>query len=132
MSFSMRCPKCGLIQARRPTCKSCGAVVGGPDVSPSAPSVEIKRPAAPVIPSAPPPSETRQQPLQAGAEVDQTRRLSFHGTGGSLFEIQAVNILLTLVTLGIYSFWARSAVSPSMPLEVRYSRFKPSTFSSPL
>lgn len=38
---------------------------------------------------------------------DQEQRFSFRGTGGELFGIYIVNIILTGVTLGIYSFWAR-------------------------
>lgn len=34
-------------------------------------------------------------------------RLSFHGDGGTLFWIVFKNFLLTIVTLGVYSFWAR-------------------------
>jgi uncharacterized membrane protein YjgN (DUF898 family) len=37
-------------------------------------------------------------------------RLSFHGTGGALFGIHIVTLLLSLVTLGIYSFWGRTKV----------------------
>lgn len=37
-------------------------------------------------------------------------KLAFHGSGGTLFGIQIVNILLTLVTFGIYSFWAKVRV----------------------
>ena len=37
-------------------------------------------------------------------------RLSFHGTGGTLFGIQIVNLLLTILTLGIYSFWGKVRV----------------------
>lgn len=36
-----------------------------------------------------------------------TRTLSFHGSGGTLFGIQVVNALLTLVTVGVYYFWAK-------------------------
>ncbi|HSL47732.1 MAG TPA: YjgN family protein [Candidatus Deferrimicrobiaceae bacterium] len=36
------------------------------------------------------------------------RRPGFHGTGGTLFGIHIVNTLLTLVTLGIYYFWAKT------------------------
>lgn len=39
-----------------------------------------------------------------------SRRPSFHGEGGTLFGIVLVNLLLTLVTLGIYSFWGRTRV----------------------
>jgi len=38
------------------------------------------------------------------------QRLRFHGQGGTLFGIQIVNLLLTIVTLGIYSFWAKVRV----------------------
>ena len=34
----------------------------------------------------------------------------FHGTGGTLFGIHVVNVLLILVTLGIYYFWAKTRV----------------------
>ena len=33
--------------------------------------------------------------------------LAFHGSGGTLFGIHVVNVLLTLLTLGIYYCWAR-------------------------
>lgn len=37
-------------------------------------------------------------------------RASFHGTGGGLFGTHIVNIFLTLLTLGIYRFWAKVRV----------------------
>lgn len=37
-----------------------------------------------------------------------TTRFSYHGTGGSLLILQLKNALLTIVTLGIYSFWAKN------------------------
>ena len=37
-------------------------------------------------------------------------RLRYHGTGGSLLGLVIVNALLTIVTLGIYSFWAKNRV----------------------
>lgn len=106
--FSMRCPKCGLIQTQSPTCKSCGTAVGEVTLGRAAP--EIRRAAAPPRPTAPPQAEIRQESSQTGAAVSQGRRFSFHGTGGSLFGIQTVNIFLTIVTLGIYSFWAKVKV----------------------
>ena len=36
-------------------------------------------------------------------EGPKVHRFSFHGSGGSLFGIQIVNLFLTLVMLGIYS-----------------------------
>ena len=107
--FSMRCPKCGLVQMQRTSCKSCGAAVSGPTLGPAGPSAESERAAAPAAPSAQPPV-TQREALQARATVGQIRRLSFHGIGGSLLGIQAVNVLLILITLGIYSFWAKVKV----------------------
>lgn len=37
-----------------------------------------------------------------------TARLRYHGTGGSLFGLMIVNFLLTIITLGFYSFWAKN------------------------
>jgi uncharacterized membrane protein YjgN (DUF898 family) len=37
-------------------------------------------------------------------------RLRYHGMGGSLLGLVVVNALLTIVTLGIYSFWAKNRV----------------------
>jgi len=37
-------------------------------------------------------------------------RFRYHGTGGSLFVLTLINGLLTVVTLGIYSFWAKNKV----------------------
>ncbi|WP_332852947.1 YjgN family protein [Duganella sp. S19_KUP01_CR8] len=38
---------------------------------------------------------------------EQTQRLRFHASGGEYFRIWIVNLLLTIVTLGIYSAWAK-------------------------
>ncbi len=39
-----------------------------------------------------------------------THRFAHLGTGGELFLIFIVNLLLTILTLGVYSFWAKSRV----------------------
>jgi uncharacterized membrane protein YjgN (DUF898 family) len=44
------------------------------------------------------------------AKSAEGRPLSFHGEGGTLFGIYVVNLFLTLVTFGIYSFWGRVKV----------------------
>ena len=43
-------------------------------------------------------------------QIPETRQLAFHADGGSLFAIWIVNTLLTLVTLGTYSFWGKSRI----------------------
>ncbi len=40
----------------------------------------------------------------------QEAKLSFHGEGGTLFGISIVNLLLGIVTLGIYYFWGKVRV----------------------
>lgn len=39
-----------------------------------------------------------------------TRQPSFHGEGGTLLGIYLLNLLLSVVTLGVYSFWGRAKV----------------------
>ncbi len=105
--FSMRCPKCGLIQMASPTCKSCGARVEGETAG--SPLAQVAMPRTPPARPIPSPGVERP-PLQTEADSGQTRQLSFHGIGGSLFGINIVNIFLTIITLGIYSFWGRVRV----------------------
>lgn len=38
-------------------------------------------------------------------------RLSFHGDGGTLFGIHIINLLLSVITLGVYYFWAKVKVA---------------------
>ncbi|MCI0546707.1 MAG: DUF898 domain-containing protein [Candidatus Rokubacteria bacterium] len=66
-------------------------------------------PPPPAPPRAPGPTDAAPLPpaVPAGFAV---RRLVFHGSGGSLFGIHLVNILLTIVTLGVYYFWAKVRV----------------------
>ena len=49
-------------------------------------------------------------PAETDSQSDQVRKLRFHGTGGSLFGIHIVNMLLTGLTLGIYYFWGKVKV----------------------
>lgn len=41
---------------------------------------------------------------------DVSQKLEYHGTGGTLLGLSIVNLLLTILTIGIYSFWARTKV----------------------
>jgi uncharacterized membrane protein YjgN (DUF898 family) len=52
-------------------------------------------------------------PVQDGSNTaleSKTYRFSFQGNGGTLFGIQIVNLLLIIVTLGIYYFWGKTKV----------------------
>jgi uncharacterized membrane protein YjgN (DUF898 family) len=37
-------------------------------------------------------------------------KLRYHGEGGALFGLMIVNVLLSIITLGVYSFWAKNKV----------------------
>jgi uncharacterized membrane protein YjgN (DUF898 family) len=57
----------------------------------------VSPPPTPWTPSAPPAAEPARRP-------------SFRGSGGTLLGIHVVNVLLVLVTLGVYYFWAKTRV----------------------
>ena len=40
----------------------------------------------------------------------QSMPIGFHGTGGGLFKIMLVNWILTILTLGVYSFWGKTKI----------------------
>ncbi len=115
MSFGVKCPKCGMMQLPGPTCKSCGAALGGPPRRPVPPPQPAGAPSPP-RPTASAPAPRRAAP-DAGKETvrlapppatgQDLHRIAFRGSGGSLFGIYAINSLLTIVTLGVYSFWAK-------------------------
>ena len=45
-----------------------------------------------------------------GGSPPQGMPIGFHGTGGGLFKIMLVNWILTILTIGIYSFWGKTKV----------------------
>jgi uncharacterized membrane protein YjgN (DUF898 family) len=62
-----------------------------------------------VPPPPPPPAPAASEPPPPFAGGD-AHRFVFHGRGGSLFGIHIVNVLLTIVTLGVYYFWGKTRV----------------------
>lgn len=63
------------------------------------------------------PSKTSEESeMPATAETGEsysaaiTKRMAFHGAGGELFGIFINNILMNIVTLGIYHFWGKTKV----------------------
>lgn len=46
--------------------------------------------------------------LAAQSPSGKSLHFGFHGTGGGLFKIQVVNWILSMVTFGIYYFWAKT------------------------
>jgi uncharacterized membrane protein YjgN (DUF898 family) len=67
-------------------------------------SVEAPRDRVPVQP----PGHDLEAPVPRAREVAVHReRLRFHGRGSEYFRIWVVNLFLTLITLGVYSAWAK-------------------------
>jgi uncharacterized membrane protein YjgN (DUF898 family) len=95
----------------------------------TAPTASVVPPAPPVPPAAPPPPTLfvppPPPPPPPPSASGQIHRLAFHGTGGSLFGIHIVNVLLTFVTLGIYYFWGKTRVRAYLwgQMEVAGDRF---------
>ena len=52
-------------------------------------------------------SESTEVPQESVTEVTTQERFQFHGEGGEFFRIWIVNLVLSIVTLGIYSAWAK-------------------------
>ncbi len=48
------------------------------------------------------------------------RRLSLHANGGELFGIYIVNLFLTILTLGVYYFWAKTKVRRYLLSQVEF------------
>jgi len=129
------CPRCGAPAVERDKCAQCGVVASvytaalekmrrapTPPPMPSVPRAST--PAAPARVEAPHPTRPAPSWSAASATAVMTappaptsavgasgsRRLTFHGSGGTLFGIYVVNILLTIVTLGFYRFWGKVKV----------------------
>jgi uncharacterized membrane protein YjgN (DUF898 family) len=60
--------------------------------------------------SDPPESPAASKAAGRPAPQGDTQRLYFYGSGATLFGIHIVNVLLTLLTLGIYYFWGKIRV----------------------
>jgi uncharacterized membrane protein YjgN (DUF898 family) len=57
-----------------------------------------------------------------GTTESKTYSFSFQGNGGTLFGIQIVNLLLIIITLGIYYFWAKARVRSYLWSQIDFDR----------
>ncbi len=92
------CPNCGTQYVEVPARCGCGFLFGVPTaeaMAAVAPLTAFTQP-APAMPVQPPP--------------DAVGRFDFHGNGMELLILYVKNFFLTLFTLGIYGFWARTEV----------------------
>lgn len=68
-----------------------------------------------------PPQMAQEGTLFSGPGESEVYWLTFHGTGGSLFGIQIVNMLLTILTLGGYYFWGKSKVRTYILSQIEFA-----------
>jgi len=79
------------------------------DVGPGSNASFFWKPPSPP-PGSVPPSWTPPGSTPEPRIIDRLRRPSFHGSGTALLGIHVVNVLLILLTLGVYYFWAKTRV----------------------
>jgi uncharacterized membrane protein YjgN (DUF898 family) len=106
------CPKCGATGVGSDRCPQCGVVITLYQASLEklrrGPPAPVRR-AAMASTAVPPRSIAAAAPARpSGSEGH--RRARFMGSGAALFGIHVVNVLLTLLTLGVYFFWAKVKV----------------------
>src|SRR5438445_3899758 len=112
------CPRCGAPDVEGDKCARCGVIASvykaslekrrrPPTLPAAAPTVDYGTAPPPSSPAA---TSTAAWPLGGPSRG---RKLTFHGSAGTLFGIHTVNILLTLVTLGFYRFWGKVTIRSS-------------------
>jgi uncharacterized membrane protein YjgN (DUF898 family) len=111
------CPKCGFAEVASDRCPQCGVVIALYQASleklrrgPQAPARGMAAAATLTAPVAPPPLMAGLAAPSRPTATNGARRPRFMGSGAALFGIHVVNVLLTLLTLGIYFFWAKVKV----------------------
>ena len=98
------CPRCGFADLTGERCPRCGVYVTAYRAS-----LEAMRRGPVLRPAAgPPASAATAAPGAAPPSATATRRLTFHGSAGALLGLAVTNVLLILLTLGIYFFWAKA------------------------
>jgi uncharacterized membrane protein YjgN (DUF898 family) len=121
------CPKCGFAEVGSDRCLQCGVVIELYRASldklrrgPQAPASAPRTFAAPTPPAVVAPAPVAFAPAAAAPAAVTARtltpassgphRVRFMGSGSALFGIHVVNVLFTLLTLGVYFFWAKVKV----------------------
>ncbi len=116
--IGVRCPQCGLMQLPKENCESCGRNLDNSKKPLFSRRDPLPRPIPPSPNEEPPPTLL---PIRNGKEESSyRRRLSFHGTGGGLFGIYLLNAFLTVITLGIYTFWGKVKVRGYLVSETEF------------
>jgi uncharacterized membrane protein YjgN (DUF898 family) len=106
------CPRCGFTDVTGERCPRCGVFVTAFRASLEAMRRgPVPRPAARPSTSAPPapgaPPEPGVPPAPS-ATSSAARQLTFHGSAAALSGLAVTNVLLILLTVGVYYFWAKT------------------------
>jgi uncharacterized membrane protein YjgN (DUF898 family) len=108
------CPACGHETLAGDRCARCGAAAAATSPFARPPVARLSPFARPPAAAAPPVGPAEGAPARPVAApeppIAASRRFSFHGTGASLFGVHVVNAFLTLATLGVYYFWAKTKI----------------------
>lgn len=110
--FTIRNRK-SLRNGAKSTCRRCGTKFGICVVAPTSSSVnhaQEKEPASQLGISG-----------HSSSSTPQALHLFFRGNGGSLFGIHIVNVFLTVITMGIYTFWAKVKVRKYLWSQIEFS-----------
>jgi uncharacterized membrane protein YjgN (DUF898 family) len=128
------CPKCGFGEVGSDRCPQCGVVVAlyqasleklrrGPQAARTATATTTRMSTATVGVRAPvdvPAAGVAVSAAPAPGGTSGARRARFMGSGAALFGIHVVNVLLTLLTLGVYFFWAKVKVRAYLYSETEF------------
>lgn len=118
------CPKCGFAEVGSDRCPQCGVVIALYNASLEklrrGPQAPAPTPFAGKAPAPPPRPAATVPTLTPAAATSGSRRARFMGSGATLFGIHVVNVLLTLVTLGVYFFWAKVRVRAYLLSETEF------------
>src|SRR5688572_7759422 len=121
------CPKCGFAEVGSDRCLQCGVIISlyqasldklrrGPQARPGAAATGFPAPAAarpaPAVtaPTRPPVVAAPVPRLTSPPAPSGSRHAGLLGSGAALLGLHVVYVLLTLVTLGVYFFWAKVKV----------------------
>jgi uncharacterized membrane protein YjgN (DUF898 family) len=109
------CPKCDAPDVSDEKCPRCGVIIPLYKVALAKfrRAIPADTPVAMPVMSPPDdasPAPAPESPGSRAAGPPAPRALAFHGRGGTLLGIHLVNVLLSIVTLGIFAFWGKVRV----------------------
>lgn len=104
----MECPDCGVVATHSTQVCDCGyAFMSVPQAEAAIGSAVTAKPGGGSATGKLRAGAREKPPGKRGRPL---HRFAFHGTGGAMFGMMIVNAFLTMLTLGVYTFWAKVKV----------------------